>query len=145
MNHFSYKRIVLESTFITSCLVVEHNDFRPAAYFFVVPEIEALAADRSAVHSCPDAVSSTCCYRSFVIEVPDFETSFVVPSYPLPVYLIVPVLFGRNFISCFFPETFLTVITIANGIAGQPAPAVIGKTFRLVLCSDLSEYRWNML
>src|SRR6478672_4987413 len=108
--------------------MIQQNHFRPAANLLQIAERMALSTNRAAVHSDPEAMGTAGRFRRTVIQIPDFQTPLVIPFNPLAVNGIVPVLGTGKRLTCFLAEFTNAVLAITDTVAGQSAPAIIGKS-----------------
>src|SRR5512138_24337 len=93
--------ILLKSTDIAPCLTIEHKDLSPAAYSFIIAETPCLITNVTAVHPRPDTIFPSGSFCCCIVQIPDLQPAVIVPSYPLPVYRIVPVPGSWYFLTCF--------------------------------------------
>jgi hypothetical protein len=121
-------------------LVVQQHEFGALRDFFEIPERVALARNRAAVHADPKAVRAARRLYRAVVQVPDFQAPPVVPLDPFPVHRIVPIAGGRKRAALLVPKLARAVLAMANAVAPQAAPTVIGESFRVRTLDDLRKH-----
>ena len=126
-------------------LVVEHQDFRPAADLPVVAEILRRAGDVPAGLPDPDAIRAAGLVRRPVEQVPVVEAAGVAPFDPGAVGAGVPIPLARQVQAAVGAELPRAIGAVTDARAGQAAPAVVGESLRLVIPGDFAQHRRDML
>src|SRR5262249_5652406 len=104
-----------------------------------VAERVALARDRTAVHAQPQAVRSAGILRHPIVVLPHLDAARVVPLHPLPVDGVVPVFRLRQRSGGRVAEFAGAVVAIADAVALQTAPTIVGEAFGVRSFDDLAQ------
>src|SRR6478752_3766974 len=96
-----------------------------------------LRRNRTAVHSHPDTMRAARRFGRAVIQVPHFEAPLVVPLNPFAIGLAVPILLIRKRAAGLVFELACAIAAIADTVAREAAPAIVGKSVRMATLDDL--------
>ncbi len=80
-----------------------------------------------------------------VVEVPDLQPPRVVPLDPLAIDRIVPVLLAGDRLAGPLAELLRAVLAVADALAPQPAPAIVGDSLGVRALDDLAENAGDVL
>src|SRR4051794_2379107 len=111
--------------------MIEENHLGPLEDGLAIAEGTALGGYRAAVHAKPEAIGTSRGFRRAIIQVPDLYTTRIIPVDPLAVDRVIPVLLQWQSGAGFVAELSRTVFAIADAVTVEPAPAIVGESFRM--------------
>src|SRR4051812_8117949 len=117
--------------------MVQQQHLRSLTDLSQVAEGVRLRRNRPAVHSQPDAVWATRSLGRAIIQIPDLNSSLIIPLIPETIVLVIPVLRSRERLSVLVLKLARAVFAITDVCSRQPAPAVIGKAIGMAALDDL--------
>src|SRR6185437_5869004 len=145
VDELSDLAVVLETAGVRPGLVIEHEDIRSPGDGAKIAKAFALAADGPAVHAGPDTLGAARGASDLVIEGPQLEAAVIVPADPGFVGAAIPIRLQGKIEIRFVFKIFAAVVAVADRLAAQPAPAVVGEPFRMIERRDLLQDRGQML
>ncbi len=120
-------------------LRVKEEEVGALADRLVVAKVFALGGDLAGVHADPEAVLAAGLLGDAVVEVPDLEAAVVVPADPGAVDRVVPVVAGRQGGVGVVAERAAAVRAVADAVALEATPGVVGESVGLVALDDLPQ------
>ena len=139
--------VLLEAGRVRAALVIQQHHLGALADLACMSRNDArLAGDRAAVHADPEAVRAARGFRGAVEQVPDLQPPVVVPLDPLrgrP---------GRSSRACcgsgcagLVAELALAVGAVADAVAPQAGPTVVGEALGVAALDDLGQHAGDVL
>src|SRR6185437_13015381 len=132
VDELSDLAVVLETAGVRPGLVIEHEDIRSPGDGAKIAKAFALAADGPAVHAGPYTLGAARGASDLVIEGPQLEAAVIVPADPGFVGAGIPIRLQGKIEIRFVFKIFAAVVAVADRLAAQPAPTVVGEPFRMI-------------
>ena len=102
-------------------------------------QTHTLVVDIGRIHAQPQTIRPARGLGRLVVEVPHGQAAVITPPDPGTIDRVVPIHGGRQVGARRGVELAGAVLTIADLVAPQPAPTVVGKAFDVIAFGDLTQ------